>query len=175
MIGEPVEESYFNWLGAKVVRESQYSSYDWEIAHILHSTEFVWVVDGDANRAMDGLELRDEFSVETNIPCPNSWKRLGCSVLELMVGLARRAAFQTDWMSTVDWFWLFVRNLNINTGSRQLHPDEVIDILHVFMWRMYLPDGTEGGMFPLRDPTRDQREIELWYQLNDYLADQGWF
>jgi hypothetical protein len=46
------------------------------------------------------------------------------------------------------------------------------DILDIFVERKYDPNGY-GGLFPLRCPKHDQREIEIWYQFNEYLEDQG--
>ncbi len=47
---------------------------------------------------------------------------------------------------------------------------EIDDILERLIWRQYQEDG-QGGFFPLAWPEQDQREVELWYQMNAYLAE----
>jgi hypothetical protein len=44
----------------------------------------------------------------------------------------------------------------------------VDEILERVIGRTYRPDG-RGGFFPLRYAEKDQREVELWYQLNAYV------
>jgi hypothetical protein len=67
-----------------------------------------------------------------------------------------------------------MRNLRLDKFTRVTTSDsaKIDDILYNFVWRMYEPDGY-GGMFPLRKPTRNQREAEIWYQFCDYIEDQG--
>ncbi len=45
---EPIEESYFDWLCAKVIPMDVNVYYD--LMEILYRTEFVWFVLGDRNR-----------------------------------------------------------------------------------------------------------------------------
>ena len=37
-----------------------------------------------------------------------------------------------------------------------------------FINRQYEANG-EGGLFPLKGVCEDQREVEIWYQMNAYL------
>ncbi len=46
----------------------------WKLFRTLYSTEFVWLLSGDDNRAEDGLELREEFLLESNIPDDPQWR-----------------------------------------------------------------------------------------------------
>lgn len=168
---EPIEESYFNWLCAKVARPGFIKYYD--LMRILHKTEFVWVVHGDRNREADGLELRYYFLVETNLESEPRWYESPCSVLEVLIAFANRASFLTG-IPVRDWFWTFLTNLNINEYIHISQEDELVieEILYNFIWRLYGFDG-DGGLFPIRSPTRNQKEIEIWYQFGDYLEDQG--
>lgn len=170
-MGEPMEAVYFNWLCAKVTSNRTYVHY--ELMRILYCTEFVWIVPGDKNRVEDGLELRDDFLRESRMKMDPGWFRSPCSVLEMLIAFAKRAEFQTD-TSMREWFWIFLNNLRLDeyrsiSGGEQ-HMIE--KLLHAFVWRIYDPSGY-GGMFPLRDPKHDQREVEIWYQFNEYLEDQG--
>jgi len=174
-MGEPLENLYFNWLCAKVVdmRKTNPSDTYWELLRKLHKTEFVWFLSGDDNRAEDGKELRREFILQADIPDDPEWRLiLGCSVLEMLIAFARRAEFQTD-MPVSDWFWEFLTNLGLaefNDGS-DLDPEEIDEILECLVWRTYDYNGL-GGMFPIKNPETDQRDIEIWHQFCDYLVDQ---
>lgn len=170
----PLDEAYFRWLGVQVGRVERFS----KLLAQLHSKEFVWIVPNDDNRVMDGVELRYEFcAIHAVDPSENrDWMELGCSVLEMMIGVSRRLAFETDRAPRV-WFWILVNNLGIGAmgnGSyrRPLTESIVNETLDTLVWRNYQPDGV-GGLFPLQDPDRNQREVEIWYQLNAYLIEQG--
>ena len=167
---EPIEESYFNWLCAKVLSNS--SNMYRDLLHILHSTEFVWVVPIDENRLEDGLELRIDFLRETRLERDDHWYSLGCSVLEMLIAFSRRAEFQTG-IKDSDWFWELIENLGLGEFRRLPNDPSVIsEIIDRFIWRTYSEDG-HGGLFPLRWPKQDQRELEIWYQFYEYLEDQG--
>jgi hypothetical protein len=40
------------------------------------------------------------------------------------------------------------------------------------MDREYNPDGSNGGLFVLKNPRADLRETEIWYQAMWYLTEQ---
>jgi hypothetical protein len=168
---EPIEEAYFNWLCAKVLQP--YNLNHKELLRILYSTEFTWIIPGDRNRAEDGVELREDFLHAAFIRNDPEWRSLPCSVLEMFFSFANRASFQTDIEPQV-WFWVFMSNLGLDEYRRVTGSDryEIEEILYNFIWRTYSSDGT-GGMFPLRNPLRNQKEIEIWFQFCDYLEDQG--
>lgn len=168
---EPIEELYFNWLCAKVLSPDTPVYVD--LLRIMHSTEFVWTIAGDKNRAEDGLELRDDFLSELRIDADSDWYYQAPSIFEVLYAFAKKACFQTD-RPTRDWFWNFVVNLGLDDFKR-VHPDDVPVIeesLYIFVWRTYRENG-HGGLFPMRKATQDQREVEIWYQFCDYLVDQG--
>jgi hypothetical protein len=172
-MGEPLENLYFKWLCAKVmyVMNPTPSLTHWQLLKALHNTEFVWLLSGDDNRAADGIELRDEFTIAADIPDDPEWRHLGCSVLEMFVAFSRRAEFNTG-ESASDWFWEFLDNLGLKefTDGAEFDLIEVEEILDRFVWRTYNRKG-EGGLFPIGSPNGDQRKIEIWYQFCDYLID----
>jgi hypothetical protein len=176
MINEPFENLYFNWLCAKVVfnMNPTPSLTYWTLLRTLHSTEFVWLLSGDDNRAEDGLELRVEFIFEAEAPDDPNWRRFPpCSVLEMLIAFSRRAAFATD-EKAKDWFWEFIDNLGLkecNDGSN-VTPEEIGEILDNFIWRTYDSRG-RGGLFPIDNRNGDEREVEIWYQFCHYLDDKG--
>lgn len=174
---EPIEEVYFNWLYSKVASVSNPtpSLTYLTLLRDLHSTEFVWLLSGDDNRAEDGLDLRREFHREIFAAFGEElpWMHEGCSVLEMLIAFARRASFQTD-QPAREWFWIFLENLGLADLNDAYDGDitsVVNDVTYRLIWRQYQRDG-QGGMFPLMDPPEDQRKVEIWYQFSEWLVDQ---
>jgi hypothetical protein len=168
---EPIEHEYFNWLCAKVTDTSSRNYL--HLFEILHKTPFAWFVPGDRNRAEDGCELRLDFLRETRSENDPLWNSEPCSVFEMLIAFSRRADFYTD-MSDQEWFWIFLTNLGLADYRRVAQFDQPIieDILTTLVWRTYDTSG-RGGLFPMRSTDRDQRKVEIWYQFNEYLEDQG--
>lgn len=138
----------------------------------MYSTEFIWFIANDDNRAEDGRALRYEFLQERqpgDTPEVREWFSLGCSFLEMLVGVARRLAFEAGDDPRM-WFWQLLETLDLtqyNDASRYRrgHIGETIDRV---IWRTYEPDG-RGGLFPLDYAQEDQTEVEIWYQLSAWL------
>lgn len=173
----PLDESYFRWLYGQVadsessVKRRTY----WGLFRILYSTEFdTFLVENDRNRADEArYELRHEFLRETGIRIDRRWMELGCSILELMVDLSRLLSFEAGGRPPY-WFWRLVENLGLlryNDAVRRLPRNHIEQILDDVIMRRYNRNGL-GGFFPLRTPPNDQRETELWYQLNYYVLEQ---
>lgn len=168
---EPLENLYFNWLCAKVTLDPRREEEYWCLLRKLHTTEFAWFLIGDDNRAEDGKELRREFLLQADIPDNVEWRTvLGCSVLEMLIALGRRG----EWLAgghTYLWFWRFIENLGLSTYTDPGYDDEFVSlVLEDLVWRRYQPNG-EGGIFPIRNPSEDQRQVEIWYQFSEYLAE----
>lgn len=173
---EPLENLYFNWLCAKVNRpENSTPSLTYtKLLKRLHTTEFVWLVSGDDNRAEDGVDLRNDFLIEAQLPEDPMWLEEPCSVLEMLIAFSKRAEYATD-SSYLGWFWEFLENLGLrefNDAAYNGFTKKIDDILFRFVWRQYDFRGRGGGMFPLQDTPQDQKEVEIWYQFCDYLNDQ---
>jgi hypothetical protein len=171
---EPLDELFLTWLYGQVadttVKDSSLSY--WRLLRQLYTKEFVWLVPNDDNRLEDGKDLRLEFIHEMRIEdADTSWIEIGCSVLELMVGLSRRLAFEADG-EPYYWFWKLIENLRLMgyNDLRWWSSRRVDDILDTVILRQYDADG-HGGFFPLRDPPEDQRQVELWYQLSAYVLE----
>lgn len=171
-----VDDRYFEWLYSLVgsVRNRNPSRSYWGLTKQLYKREFVWFVPNDDNRVEDGKELRYEFIQEIDFDEVDPlWMDLGSSVLEVLIALARRASFQTD-KEADEWFYIFLENLELSSfvdGSYGPGAETEVDIvIERFIFRTYGPDGS-GGLFPLRGPHKDQRDVELWYQLASYLLE----
>jgi hypothetical protein len=171
-MGEPIDNLYFNWLCAKVLDGSELKT-RYNFLVILHKTEFVWVVSGDRHRVLDTKDLRDDFFIASGLEPDPNWETEQCSVLEIFISLAQRLNFQTG-ASVYSWFWEFIENLGLNEyiHSANRNKRKIEEILDIFIWRQYEPDG-RGGIFPLVNPQNDQRKIELWYQYAEYATERA--
>lgn len=166
-MNDSLDDLYFDWLRVKVLAPRDHNYED--LLMLLFKTEFTWVILNDRNRAADGIELRFDFLRETNYPREEAWVGEPCSILEMLIGFAQRAAFQTDW-PVRDWFWRMIENLRLS-DYRQLSPGDELTIqrlLDTFLWRTYDRNGN-GGLFPMRHPKDDQRKVEIWYQFCEYV------
>lgn len=171
-----LDESYFVWLYGQVADpEIEVPSLTyWKLLRELFTTPFVWRVQKDEARLKDGKVLRLEF-VRTMHPdgVDPEWMNIECSVLELMVGLARHLAFLADGEPPF-WFWQITENLGLRRYTDNVVDDDAIAdiavILEHVIERKYEYNG-RGGFFPLRHPTEDQRGVELWYQMSAYVVE----
>lgn len=176
-MNEPLDELYLKWLYSHVgnTRLRNPKRTYWDLLRQLYRKEFVWIISRDDNRLADGLELRREFVETTEYRFTKqdaNWLQLGCSLLEMMIALCRHLNFEDDSQTVDEWFWELVTNLHLhkcNDASR-FNEAEVDEILDDLIWRTYEPCGL-GGLFPLNEPEKDQREVEIWYQLQTYLLE----
>lgn len=173
------DDRYFEWLYAQVapIRNRNPARTYWKLFRRLYVTKFEFYVRNDENRAKDGIELRYEFFGEEDLGSENrDWRNLDCSFLEMLVALARRAAFQTD-DEPGDWFWKLLENLELRKYTDAVYTAtidrEVGKTLDNVNKRRYSEDGV-GGLFPLRYAETDQRRVEVWYQLAEYLLEGGY-
>lgn len=173
MSSHSLSEDYLRWLEPQIRDENDNPkrSY-WDLLNMMYEKEFVWLVPNDDNRIEDGLALRVEFCYAQHIR-PNALKNLGpCSFLEVLIALSRRLSFAAGGNSP-GWAWQLVTNLELDKmWDRLSRPkrSQVTDILDACIWRTYLPDGC-GGFFPLAWADDDQTQIEIWYQMADYIEE----
>lgn len=175
-----VSNEYFHWLRDQVeMTDSDYSYFF--LAQALYSKKFYSIIPNDDNRAVDGVSLRQRFAEEAG---RNAHEILDgpCSVLEMLFALAERIdglmADINNTNKTVKWFWELLKNLGLNKFSDDVYydlngNDEIERILNVFLSRTYKRNG-KGGLFPLSEhykSIKDQRKVEIWYQMNQYLLE----
>jgi len=170
-----LDDLYFEWLYGQVasVRNRNPRRGYWNLCRQLYTTPFVYFVPNDDNRALDGIALREEFAEDNAIDLSREWQSLDCSMLEMLIALARRGSFQ-DGADPVGWFGIFLKNLDLYEFTDQVYNEriaqEVEQTLRRINDRTYDEDG-RGGLFPLRNPKNNQRKVELWYQLAAYLLE----
>lgn len=173
-MAEPLDELYLRWLYSQVgnVKLRDRRRTHWSLMRLLYKKEFVWLIPNDDNRLQEGLDLRMDFIHDEELTDVDPyWLELGCSMLEMMIGLARRLYFQDDENTVGEWFWELIVNLGMQDVDIDFDPKGTHnDTLDRVIWRTYRPNG-RGGLFPLRRPSKDQRDVELWYQLSAYLLE----
>lgn len=145
----------------------------------LHAMEFYTLIPNDDNRAEDGKELRTRFMDKEGLQHALSFSFLEpfdpCSVLEMLIGLSLRLEFETmssRWEKTPEeWFWILIDNLGLSWCNDSIFDkEEVVMKIQTFLDRHYKHDGN-GGLFPLKNPRKDQRRIEIWYQMSAYILE----
>ncbi len=178
----PLDEAYFVWLysqvGSTTVRNL--SKTYWNLLRILYRKEFAWFkIERDKNRAEDGKELRREFLQESKkylVDADDSWLAMDCSMLEMLIALSRRLAFNSEGEPS-EWLWVLIDNLGLldctdaNLAPEGAGAQTVILILDRIIDRDYAMNG-DGGLFPLKSASEDQRGVEVWYQANAYLLER---
>lgn len=175
----PLDEAYFTWLYSQVgsVDLRNRSKTYWKLLTLLYKKEFIWsTIEKDGNRAQDGRDLRQEFlDVTGTIMDEPGWTDFPCSMLELMVALSRKLAFQGEGKPS-DWFWGLIENLGLIecTDTTDVDQEIIEHILDKVIYREYAKNGA-GGLFPLQRHSRrdkDQTQVELWYQAEAYLLER---
>jgi hypothetical protein len=114
----------------------------------------------------DGLDLRTEFLGGSHYEVLQQ----GVSVLEVLVALSRRLAFNADG-DPDKWAWQLIVNIGLakfKDPLRIVDKAAIEDILEKMIWRQFERDG-RGSFFPLRYAKEDQTKTELWYQMNAYI------
>lgn len=175
---EPLDEQYFEWLAGQVVnlRLRNPTQTSWSVLRKLFSTQFLWRIRNDDNRAEDGKELRREFLDIYPQDVVSSWMNEKCSFLEMLIALSRRLSFQTEGASSAEWFWHLLDNVGLYVSDREFDSQGMDtyarQVLEGLNNRTYDRNG-RGGLFPLTDSDIDQTTIELWYQMNYYLLERS--
>ena len=175
-MNKPLDELYFTWLYGQVARVQRRHSTRtyWFLLRQLYHKPFIWFVPNDHNRKYDGIDLRYEFIDEDKIQDVDpDWMGLNCSMLEMLIALSRRFAFEAEGEPR-EWFWHMIQILGLDkyNDKEGVPVNKVDDVLDRVIWRTYEPSG-RGGLFPLNHAAEDQRKVELWYQLSAYLLEKG--
>ena len=166
-----VDGPYFEWLYDQVGSEKRETYRDMLLT--LYYITFRSRIPNDINRATDGIGLRLLFQKETGISMTFHEENRPCNVLEMLIALAVRMTFFTvfdpadmdDEDGPIDNFWLMISNLGLKPHTDRKN----VEIINNFITRDYMSNG-HGGLFPLRNPRENQREVELWYQMQEYIA-----
>lgn len=170
-----MNEQYFAWLCSLVDdgRSDQYS----QLLHQLKNTDFRYTMHMDGNRLADGINLRYRFGREEGIKDPIIAVLIDGkpgSVLEVTVALAVRCEEQIMENSEIGdrthiWFWGMVESLGLLSMTDQDYDPQYVEfVLNRFMDRDYEANG-RGGLFTVRYPKNDMRDVDIWYQMCMFL------
>lgn len=174
-----VEYRYFLWLCDKVGYDRKAMSDQNGYAYLLMAMferTFYCTVARDHNRALDGERLRGEYRQETE---DYDKMELGeCRVLEMLIALAQRIEQQIMYSKTYgdrmpEWFWLMCRNLGLTRYDNLRWNERAVNrLISKWLDREYKENGV-GGLFPM-DSTEeiDQRNLEIWRQMQWYFAER---
>lgn len=165
---------YFRWLQDQVMyKEMKRSGRSYlYLLKYMRNVQFTWSVDYDVNRASDGKYLRHRFRDESGL---DGDIKGACSFLEMCVALAIRMnddIFEPDPKARpARWFWIMMENCGLDKYTDDCFSEQEVGIIiDRIIKRRYRKDGKDG-LFPLRNPKKDQREVEIWYQMQAYILE----
>lgn len=176
-----LDNDYFKWLCALVDADNERGSYIY-LMRYLFETEFSFatarLIPNDDNRVIDGYILREEYLKDCNLI--KLIELTGpCSLLEMMIKLAERMEDVVCEFDYIYWFWEMIDNLGFleyddNNKSwmfGSIVPVNVYEGVKMLLDRSYTREGS-GSLFPMLNSRRDMRDIEIWYQMNNYLVER---
>ena len=120
----------------------------------LYGTAFQVFNERDINRVNDVIEARNEFYDGEN------YSKNGASVHEILYILAKRMQFLIS----------FSQKIDENALKRDKIVQKNAKKLQIWMQRCFKSDGN-GSIFPLKCAKKDQRGVEIWYQMQAYIAE----
>lgn len=172
---DDIINDYFEWLSSKVAVGNHANGLSYrKLLMKLHDSGFRYSIARDRNRALDGKELRYRYSQERGYDYIPDCLETECSILEMMVALSIRCeeTIMDDAQvgdRTAQWFWQMIVSLGLGSCSDDRYRrDYVESVIHTFLDRDYERNG-KGGLFTIRGPCDDLRDVEIWIQLLWYL------
>lgn len=173
---------YFKWL-VNIVDDIEKSKYLY-IYKMLFDKEFYSIIPMDDNRSKDGIALRTKFvdHLGGNRPSGELTPNGPSSVLEMMVAFAIRIEDQVgdfrEGRHEDIWMKVMIKNLGLDKYEDKLFYklaefDKINLILDDFIERNYDKSGF-GGLWPLDDPTENQKNVEIWYQFLAWYKEKGY-
>jgi len=165
------EDSYFQWLCALGGKQRTHEM----LLTIMHQSDFIVLNELDRNRVEDGRGLRERYLNQTGINVLRM--NNDCiTFLEVVIALAEKMSFltsqETDPPFTHKWFGVLLKNSGLvvftDDSFQSIDAGTVREKIKNINFRMYAPDGN-GGFFPLEKTHVDQRQVELWFQMQEWL------
>lgn len=171
-----MNQDYIKWLQNRVDLIDTKGSHD-SLFKELASYNYDYILPMDENRAQDGIALRYQF-YQNSDSYPRWVLTQPCTFLEFLVALAERMSFicssyVEDMIKGI--FWKLLDNMTISNLTddewEQLDGEKQVGwAISRVCNRTYDADGT-GGLFPMAKPKQNQREIQVWYQMQQYFHD----
>ena len=161
---------YRRWLMSIVNCGAQYG----KLCGYLDTEPYRWSIFTDENRAADAIDLRYAFADE----CGFSGNMLNVlngtvSIFEVMVALAVRCEQDITGEPGEDRphriFWSMIQNLGLDKFTDEAFDQSKVSyIVDIWLERRFDSNGV-GSPFPLKNPSKDQRTVELWNQMCEYV------
>ena len=145
-----------------MVKDPEYDELNYKnLIETLIDIPFQWVLEMDANRVGDALELRENYYGYYD----DSDEPVSC--LEVLIALAVR--IEDDIMydpdfgdKTGEWFWLMLRNLGlVRYDDDHFDEEKVREIVDIWMHRT--------GKIGLFGPKYYAKNVEIWDQMMAYF------
>lgn len=178
---EHLHDIYWRWLCELVGATTPYDDSYFILLKKLYNFPFEWHVPNDDNRISEGLRIREAFVDDHDLGDKelDILNEHRCSFLEVIISLAiHMDDLLTDFDAMPEvgsYFWELLENVGLTrfTDDEFYYKGgnfEVSRIILNILTRDYGRNG-EGGLFPLRETSQDQRKVELWYQMHAYLEE----
>lgn len=167
---------YIDWL-VNLVNVMVYRDYT-DLLYMLSEIEFYPLINYDEDRGDDGIALRELWSSVTDIQSDLDFG--GASVLEVLIGIAKRIEFQLFGSHYIDeWdyvkvFWDMIWNLGLEDFSGTLSCDtfdEVDRIVTLWLNREYFRH-KKGNIFIIRNDNRNMQKLNIWTQMTLYIREK---
>lgn len=181
--------SYQIWLMNYI--HFRYEGYQ-KLVHLLWNTPFEGKLIGfDENWIANGLFLREYFERQTGKNL-GIFKDHSCTVMEVLIAISMRIEEYIGYESASETLWELLENLGLDkfrdkksklssekdgkndifyTFESGFDKKSALVILQTWMERRYKSNG-KGGLFPLKSTKRDQKQVEMWSQLNEYYHEK---
>lgn len=177
-----IEETYFQWLSNEAFsRKDERRQYE-GCLRVLHDIPFYWTIWLDENRAGDAMAFRQhEFlNYQQDLDTIDqvwlgNWATASPSVLEVMLGMARRWHFYFEGPVSF-YFGHMFRNMALDrfpgkvlTGRSQENIRVRVDD---WLSRQFKQNGV-GSPFPVTHAFNiiDMTKLDIWSQMNAYSAE----
>jgi len=180
MIDSWLTEEYFRFLKQETFLVPAHQKAAETVLRVLHDIPFVWLIHSDDNRAGDALAYRQSEFLDTidtrqmDKLALGQWAMSSPSVLEVMIAIAHRWSFYFGGPSVAFYFGHMFNNMGLApftghllTGREQGIIRRMVD---VWLMRQFDENGI-GSPFPLNAPHTDQRNVDMWAQMNAYSAE----
>lgn len=172
-----LEKEYYNWLIQLVcpvkAKRQKYS----KVLQVLYNREFYYYIPMDANREGRAIDFRYRFGCDMGYPnrvIADEIDIRPATVLEVMVETAvtmeETIMQDDDYGNRTDiWFWDMMTSLKLDMMTNDIFNEAMAnDIITRLLERDYEENG-EGGLFTVRRPFSDMRDVPIWAQANWYI------
>ena len=183
MSPEELSEIYFDWLRTEAfsIREER-RVYE-GVVRSLHDIPFYWTIWSDENRAGDAISYRQfdflgslQDFAGFNQEWLNQWAMAAPSVLEVLLGMARRWAYYFEQPVSFFFDHLF-KNMEFHLYPGRSLPvksqEAIRNRVDDWLTRQFQSDG-RGSPFPVDHQQVfdivDMRGLDIWAQMNMYSA-----